>query len=194
MKIRILLQKPFYPIALFSTRGQLKWRMTSPLPYVLFATKAAKELYYEMTKEVVQRIHSIIRARGCQLDDAGSHPAFSRVGTILLEPVCCKKQQKKSSWPVTGLRNRGPLDSEGPEWFQTDCIWVHMIPLIIQDQFHTIQNLQRSPIPPFFCCFLQQTGYKLLTYWLKYVGLIIHGCSSFYHVLILLLVWPYGLH
>ena len=40
-----------------------------------------------------------------------------------------------------------------------------MIPLIIQDQFHTIQNLQRSPIPQtsnwsgtFFCCFLQQTG------------------------------------
>ena len=25
-----------------------------------------------------------------------------------LEPVCCKKQQK-NSWPVTGLRNRGPL-------------------------------------------------------------------------------------
>ena len=21
-----------------------------------------------------------------------------------------------------------------------------------------------------------------------------HGCSSFYHVLLLLLVWPYGLH
>ena len=29
-------------------------------------------------------------------------PVFS------LEPVCCKKQQK-SSWPVTGLWNRGPL-------------------------------------------------------------------------------------
>ena len=26
----------------------------------------------------------------------------------VLEPVCCKKQQK-SSWPVTGLGNRGPL-------------------------------------------------------------------------------------
>ena len=84
MKTRILLQKPFYPIALFSMRGQLKWRMTSPWPYVLFATKAAKELYYEMTKEVVQRIHSIIRARECQFDDAGSHPAFSKVVTILL--------------------------------------------------------------------------------------------------------------
>ena len=32
-----------------------------------------------------------------------------------LEPVCCKTQQKKF---LTGLRNRGP------EWFQTDCIWV----------------------------------------------------------------------
>lgn len=28
-------------------------------------------LYYGMTKEVVQCIHSIIRARECQLDDAG---------------------------------------------------------------------------------------------------------------------------
>ena len=40
-----------------------------------------------------------------------------------------------------------------------------MIPLIIQDQFYTIQNLQRSPIPQtsnwsetFFCSFLKQTG------------------------------------
>ena len=40
-----------------------------------------------------------------------------------------------------------------------------MIPLIIQYQFYTIQNLQRSPIPQtsnwsgtFFCCLLQQTG------------------------------------
>ena len=29
-------------------------------------------------------------------------------GQTYLEPVCCKKQQK-SSWPVTGLWNRGPL-------------------------------------------------------------------------------------
>ena len=28
---------------------------------------------------------------------------------FLLEPVCCKKQQKKSSWPVTGLHNSGLL-------------------------------------------------------------------------------------
>ena len=28
---------------------------------------------------------------------------------VALEPVCCKKQQKKSYWPVTGLWNRGPL-------------------------------------------------------------------------------------
>ena len=26
-----------------------------------------------------------------------------------LEPVCCKKWPKSSSWPVTGLRNKGPL-------------------------------------------------------------------------------------
>ena len=32
------------------------------------------------------------------------------------------------------------------EWFQTDCIWVQVIPLTIQDQFYTVQNLQRSRI------------------------------------------------
>ena len=42
-------------------------------------------------------------------------------------------------------------------------IWIQVIPLIVQDQFNTIQNLQRSPIPQtrsgtFFCCFLQQIG------------------------------------
>ena len=40
------------------------------------------------------------------------------------------------------MQNKGT--SEGPEWFQTDCIWVQVIPLIIQDQIYTIQ---RSPIP-----------------------------------------------
>ena len=30
-------------------------------------------------------------------------------GTYVLELVCCKKQQKKCSWPVTGLQNRRPL-------------------------------------------------------------------------------------
>ena len=61
-----------------------------------------------------------------------------------LEPVYCKKQQKKfliSYW----FAELGT--SEGPEWFQTDCIWVQVILLIIKDQFYTIQNLQRSPIP-----------------------------------------------
>ena len=33
---------------------------------------------------------------------------FTWITIMHLEPVCCKKQQK-SSWPVTGLRDRGPL-------------------------------------------------------------------------------------
>ena len=44
-----------------------------------------------------------------------------------------------------------------------------MIPLIIQNQFYTIQNPQRFPIPQtskwsetFFYCFLQQTGSSIL--------------------------------
>ena len=29
--------------------------------------------------------------------------------SIYLEPVCCKKRKKNSSWPVTGLENKDPL-------------------------------------------------------------------------------------
>ena len=56
-----------------------------------------------------------------------------------LEPVCCEKQQK-SSWPITGLRNRGPVkDLNDSKLSPSDF-------LIIQDQFHTVQNLQKFPI------------------------------------------------
>ena len=44
---------------------------------------------------------------------------FSISNSMLLEPVCCKKQQKKfltSYW----FAEKGI--SEGPEWFQADCI------------------------------------------------------------------------
>jgi hypothetical protein len=57
-----------------------------------------------------------------------------------LEPVCCKKQQKKSTWAVTGLWNRGRLKI------------LNGIKLILDDQgnhldtFEIIQVLQRSPI------------------------------------------------
>ena len=47
-------------------------------------------------------------------------------------------------------------------------MWLQVIPLIIQDQFYTIQNLQRSPIPQtsnwsgtFFCFFLRQTSSRV---------------------------------
>ena len=52
---------------------------------------------------------------------------------LLLETV------KKSSWPVTGFQNRGPLKD------LNDSKLIQVIPLIIQDQFYIVQNLQRSP-------------------------------------------------
>ena len=62
-----------------------------------------------------------------------------------LESVCCKKKQKKSSWPVTSLWNMGPLKIlNGIKWIlddqgnQLDSYW---------NQFGIIQDLQRSPIP-----------------------------------------------
>ena len=63
---------------------------------------------------------------------------------LVLKPVCSKKQQK-SSWPVTCLQNRGLLK---------DLNNSKLILMIIHDQFYTIQNLQRSPIP-------QQTWFVL---------------------------------
>ena len=45
------------------------------------------------------------------------NPSKTLLSLVYPEPVCCKKQQKKV-----------------PEWFQTDCIWVQVIPPIIQDQ------------------------------------------------------------
>ena len=62
---------------------------------------------------------------------------------LVLKPVCSKKQQK-SSWPVTCLQNRGLLKDLNDSKL---CIWAQVIPLIIQDQFYTIQNIQRSPSP-----------------------------------------------
>ena len=73
-----------------------------------------------------------------------------------LEPVCCKKQQK-NSWPVTGLWNRWPLKDLNDSKL---IIWVQVIPLIIQDQFYTVQNLQRSPILQTRTLWLSITGWK----------------------------------
>ena len=43
--------------------------------------------------------------------------AVGEVEVLSLEPVCCKKQQKKSSWPVTGLGT-----SDRPELFQNKSL------------------------------------------------------------------------
>ena len=69
-----------------------------------------------------------------------------------------------------------------------------MIPLIIQDQFYTIQNLQRSPIPQksnwsgtFFCSFFQQTGSTYLhaapcTYKIYLITNFLSKMKSFYYL------------
>ena len=52
---------------------------------------------------------------------------------MLLEAICCKEQQKKSSLPVTGLWNLGPLKI------------MNGVKLILDDQGNHLV-LQRSPI------------------------------------------------
>ena len=81
-----------------------------------------------------------------------------------LEPVCCKKQQKKfptSYWFV----EYGT--SEDSDWYKIDPGWSGESLGLIYNQIGIIQVLQMSPIPQisnwsgtFFCCFLQQTGSK----------------------------------
>ena len=73
---------------------------------------------------------------------------------IELEPCCCTRVQK-STWPVTGLWNRGPLKWE----------WVTLV--IIRNNFCIIQSLQMSPIPktgswsgPYFRHIVEQRGSK----------------------------------
>ena len=82
--------------------------------------------------------------------------------TCILEPVCCKKQQKKGSWPVTGLHNRGPLkdlnDSKLIVYESRSFPWlsrINFIPFRIF-RFPILQTSNWSGT--FFCCFLQQTG------------------------------------
>ena len=64
---------------------------------------------------------------------------------MLIEPVCCKEQQKKSSLPVTGLWNRGPLKIlNGIKMILNDHLDSY---IYICNQFGITQVLQRSPIP-----------------------------------------------
>ena len=63
-----------------------------------------------------------------------------------LEPVCCKKQQKKSSWPITGLRSRWPLKILNGEKLILDDQGNHL-DSYTYNQFGIIQILQKSPIP-----------------------------------------------
>ena len=57
----------------------------------------------------------------------------------------CVRNTKKNFLPVTGLRKRGPLKDLNDSKLIVNASQV--ISLIIKDQFNTIQNLQRSPIP-----------------------------------------------
>ena len=83
--------------------------------------------------------------------------------TKYLEPVCCKKQQKKVPDQLL-VCGKGDLWRTWriPNWFY--MYKSKLIPLTIQDQFYTIQNLQRFLIPQTsdwsgtFLPFLQKTS------------------------------------
>ena len=78
----------------------------------------------------------------------------------LLEPVWSKKQQKISSWPVTGLWNRGPLKDLNDSKLMSPSVYPdHPGSLLYHSKssgvpYSTSQYLARN----FFCCFLLQAG------------------------------------
>ena len=67
-----------------------------------------------------------------------SMSCYDIIKVIYLRYRFAERNSKKSSWPVTVLWNRRPLKD------LNDSKLIH---LIIQDQFYTMQNLQRYPIP-----------------------------------------------
>ena len=107
-----------------------------------------------------------------------------------METITARRKLKK--WQCTGLLSETAKKkfltgywfaekgtSEGPEWFQTDCIGVRVTPLIIQDQFRIFRGpLFHRPVTGqelLICCFLQQTGSS--TY--VTLGFQIQGCWSY---------------
>ena len=98
---------------------------------------------------------------------AKTHILYTQCEVLHLELVCCKMQQTKVPDQLLVCR----IGDFWRTWIIPNSSYMSPSdPLIIQDQFYTIQNLQRSPIQQtsnwsgtFFCCFLQQTGSKIST-------------------------------
>jgi hypothetical protein len=83
----------------------ISWLIFSELQNLFFGrlTWAAWRKHHGMcTSEMFVRLKTCKCIIIQVLIDSESHT------TCILEPVCCKKQ-KKSSWPVNGLRDMGPL-------------------------------------------------------------------------------------
>ena len=69
---------------------------------------------------------------------------YTVCGLSILEPVCCKKWQKKGQDQLLVCK----IGDLRRTWMiQTDGIWVQVISLIIQDQLYTVQNPKSFPIP-----------------------------------------------
>ena len=108
-------------------------------------------------------LDSIFQTRAVQ----AMHTKFNLVVLVIsrdqLEPVCCKKQQKKRPWPVTGLQNRGPLkDLNDSNLIVYESKWFPWSSRINFIPFRIFRGpLFHKPVTGqtlFFCCFLQQTG------------------------------------
>ena len=79
---------------------------------------------------------------------------YSKVGSVLILNLMHTNNNLTNNWRNNWWSIIDALEQSsknscriGDLKDQTDCKWVQVISLIIQDQFYTIKNLQRSPIP-----------------------------------------------
>ena len=143
----------------------LSWYIYCALyPFEHIGVKSISENPLGMHMNHFFRCHFRFRRASCTMmrfDEICYHKNLLIKG--MLEPVCCKKQQKKSSWPVTGLWNRRPLKILNGKKLILDAQGNHLDSYTISlESFRSFRDLLFcKPVTSqelFFCCFLQQTG------------------------------------
>ena len=78
--------------------------------------------------------------------------------------------KKPSSWPVTGLRSEGSLkDLKDSKLILNESVWYRSEPL---EGPYSSTSCWSGTI---FCCFLQQSGFRIISNWQKYTESSIRG-------------------
>ena len=87
---------------------------------------------------------------------------------MILEPVYCKKQQKKVTDQICGIGDL--FHKSDSEWYKTDPGWTYIQSVWNHSGLSGVPYLFRKPVTGqgLFCCFLQQTGSSLTIIFITY--------------------------